>query len=98
MLKLPASIPAERPKSVNAFGLVIPPNFPYFNLPWKVHFVKSAHNIEDGGLRPRQRSCAPMNHSTVVLSFSRDSVTTARLVTYNVHLDIGAHGARDETS
>ncbi|GFT15350.1 hypothetical protein TNCV_3264031 [Trichonephila clavipes] len=31
-----------------------------------------------------------------VLSFTPDSVTTARLKTYNVHSDIGAHGARDE--
>ncbi|GFX82077.1 hypothetical protein TNCV_398071 [Trichonephila clavipes] len=32
----------------------------------------------------------------IVLSFSHDSVTTARLETYNVHLDIGAHWARDQ--
>ncbi|GFU10799.1 hypothetical protein TNCV_2387991 [Trichonephila clavipes] len=31
-----------------------------------------------------------------VLSFTPYSVTTARLKAYNVHPDIGAHGARDE--
>ncbi|GFW42345.1 hypothetical protein TNCV_239421 [Trichonephila clavipes] len=30
----------------------------------------------------------------IVLSFSNDSVTTVRLKTYNVHLDIGAHWAK----
>ncbi|GFX03566.1 hypothetical protein TNCV_4751511 [Trichonephila clavipes] len=32
----------------------------------------------------------------IVLSFSHDSVTTARLKTYNMHLDIGAQRARDQ--
>ncbi|GFT00850.1 hypothetical protein TNCV_3115051 [Trichonephila clavipes] len=32
----------------------------------------------------------------MVLSFSHDSVTTARLKTYNVHRAIGAHRARDQ--
>ncbi|GFV29509.1 hypothetical protein TNCV_2728901 [Trichonephila clavipes] len=32
----------------------------------------------------------------IVLSFSDDSVTTARLKTYNVRVDIGAHWARDQ--
>ncbi|GFW59017.1 hypothetical protein TNCV_2831231 [Trichonephila clavipes] len=34
----------------------------------------------------------------IVISFSLDSGTTARLKTYNVHLDIGAQRARDEMS
>ncbi|GFU21547.1 hypothetical protein TNCV_3827501 [Trichonephila clavipes] len=34
----------------------------------------------------------------IVLSFSHDSGTTARLKTYNVHLDIGAQRARDQMS
>ncbi|GFU61579.1 hypothetical protein TNCV_971391 [Trichonephila clavipes] len=32
----------------------------------------------------------------IVLSYSHDSGTTARLKTYNVHQDIGAHWARDQ--
>ncbi|GFU41660.1 hypothetical protein TNCV_154271 [Trichonephila clavipes] len=32
----------------------------------------------------------------IVLPFSHDSVTTARLKTYNVHLDIASHGDREE--
>ncbi|GFW01447.1 hypothetical protein TNCV_5030971 [Trichonephila clavipes] len=32
----------------------------------------------------------------IVLSFFHDSVTTVRLKTYNVHLDIGTHWARDQ--
>ncbi|GFY36641.1 hypothetical protein TNCV_28451 [Trichonephila clavipes] len=34
----------------------------------------------------------------IVLSFSHDSVTTAHLKTYNVHLDIDAQRARDQMS
>ncbi|GFT51309.1 hypothetical protein TNCV_4954591 [Trichonephila clavipes] len=34
-------------------------------------------------------------HINNVLSFTSDTVTTARLNTYNVYPDIGAHGARD---
>ncbi|GFU49320.1 hypothetical protein TNCV_3611171 [Trichonephila clavipes] len=34
----------------------------------------------------------------IVLSLSNDSVMTARLKTYNVHLHIGAHWARDQVS
>ncbi|GFV97488.1 hypothetical protein TNCV_2039961 [Trichonephila clavipes] len=33
---------------------------------------------------------------SIVLSFSHDSVMTARLQTYNVHLAIGAQRARDQ--
>ncbi|GFX31845.1 hypothetical protein TNCV_171781 [Trichonephila clavipes] len=32
----------------------------------------------------------------ILLSFPHDSVTTARLKTYKVHLDIGVHWARDQ--
>ncbi|GFX86347.1 hypothetical protein TNCV_2562291 [Trichonephila clavipes] len=32
----------------------------------------------------------------IVLSFSHDSETAVRLKTYNVHLGIGAHWARDQ--
>ncbi|GFX08159.1 hypothetical protein TNCV_4783731 [Trichonephila clavipes] len=34
----------------------------------------------------------------IVLSFFHNSVTTARLTTYNVHSDISAHWARDDRS
>ncbi|GFV09880.1 hypothetical protein TNCV_2318101 [Trichonephila clavipes] len=37
-------------------------------------------------------------HRNIVLSFPHDSVTTARLKTYNVHLDIGVQRARDQMS
>ncbi|GFT30511.1 hypothetical protein TNCV_2377891 [Trichonephila clavipes] len=37
-----------------------------------------------------------MRRRNIVLSFSHNSVTTARLKTYNVHLDIGAHWAIDQ--
>ncbi|GFU50043.1 hypothetical protein TNCV_4933921 [Trichonephila clavipes] len=44
-----------------------------------------------GGYPDRQKETL-----NIVLSFSHDSVTTARLKTYNVHRAIGAQRARDQ--